>query len=64
MLSTRYHFLLELDREFVTSWLDENKVAWRWEYVDGEAYINTRDFNPDRVNLTIENNIITKISMG
>jgi hypothetical protein len=40
---------------------DEN---WRVVVRDGKGYVITCDFKPERLNLEIENNIITKVYGG
>lgn len=49
---------------FVEPELDDLSVRHRRSKKDGQYYMLTRDYDPNRYNLTIENDIVTEITLG
>lgn len=56
--------LIGMTLEEALVYAEENNIKSRVVSVDGESRIVTSDFRIDRVNLTIENNIVTKLAAG
>ena len=42
----------------------ENKLSLRIRCRDGNVYVGTRDYRLDRVNVTLENNIVKEAYLG
>jgi hypothetical protein len=56
--------LLGLTTEEAVAWCEKNGWVWRITRDDGCSYILTRDYRKDRINLEVENDCITKVSIG
>ena len=54
--------LIGMDFDAAKEQLKDKK--WRLVRRDGKAYIVTCDYKPERLNLEIENNIITRVYGG
>jgi len=56
--------LLGKSKEEVQKYLNDEKLEYRIMREDNVNYMGTCDYNPDRLNLNFEKNILTKIYCG
>ena len=51
-------------RDEAYSFLEKAEIKHRVTKVDGMPRVITADFNPDRINLHLENSIVVDLTMG
>lgn len=56
--------LIGKNKEEAITIIKDSKLVVRIRNEDGKAYVGTCDFRIDRINLYIENGIITKANVG
>ena len=56
--------LLNKNFEEVSQLLDQAELIYRIVCKDHKRYMVTQDFKPERLNLTINDNVVTKITFG
>lgn len=50
--------------EGVKQSLETSQIRYRVSKIDGKACILTRDYDPQRVNLVVENGIVIEVNRG
>lgn len=50
--------------EGVKQSLETSQILFRVSKIDGKACVLTRDYNPHRVNLVVENGIVIEVNRG
>ena len=59
-----YNFLIGMSIEEATKDLTNSRIPWRIAASENHPAILTCDFNPVRVNLRVENGIVTYVKLG
>jgi hypothetical protein len=60
----KYDFLLGKDLSSVKAFAEQNGLITRIVNVDSVPVMLTCDYNPSRLNLTIDNGLVTEIGIG
>ena len=59
-----YEFLIGMSIEEATKNLTNSRIPWRITSSEGYPAMLTCDFNPVRINLQVENGIVTRVKFG
>ena len=56
--------LVGMSEEQASAFLTAEGIVYRVVQRDGESYPATKDYNPDRANLTIQSGVVTDVQFG
>ena len=59
-----YEFLIGMSIEEATKDLTNSRIPWRIAASDNRPAMLTCDYNPVRINLQVENGIVTRVKFG